>query len=164
MDEMDQKEKLFDALRGVASVMLGTRSEQGSLHARPMAIADIDPAGVLWFVTSDDSAKAEEIRHEQRGVVTAQDERLYVSVTGRFDLVHDRERVHALWKPTWNVWFPDGEDDESLVLVRFEPEIGEYWDNKGIKGLRYVFEAARAFMNGDRPATDQGQHAKVPLR
>ncbi len=163
MDEMDQKEKLFDALRGFDSVMLGTRSEQGSLHARPMAIADIDPAGVLWFVTSDDSAKAEEIRHEQRGVVTAQDERLYVSVTGRFDLVHDRERVHALWKPTWNVWFPDGEDDESLVLVRFEPEIGEYWDNKGIKGLRYVFEAARALVNGDRPATDETQHAKIPL-
>ena len=164
MDETETKDKLFDALRGFESVMIGTHGNGGSLHARPMALAEIDPAGVLWFVTADDSPKAEEIRHDQHGVVTAQDARLFVSITGRFDLVHDRDRVHAMWKAAWKVWFPDGPDDESLVLVRFEPAIGEYWDQKGWKGLRYVFEAARALVNGDRPATDEAQHAKVPMR
>ena len=41
------------------------------------------------------------------------------------------------------MWFPKGPDDPDLVLLSVEPEIAEFWDVGGIKGLRYLFDAAK---------------------
>lgn len=159
MDEIDDKQKLFDILRGFDTLMLGTAQ-----HARPMAVADIDPAGVVWFVTAEESPKVDEMRTDPRAVVTGQSSRVFVSVSGHVDVVRDRDRIRALWKAAWKAWFPKGPDDPTLVLVRFDPLVGEYWDQSGTRGLRYVFDAAREMMNGERPAEGRDQHAKVPIR
>src|SRR5690606_6050132 len=150
----DERTKLIDVLRGFSTVMVTTTAENGTLHARPMAVAEVDDQGELWFVTSSESEKTGEVKRDHRAVVTGQSSSPYASVSGRLDLIHDRERVHALWKEAWKVWFPEGKDDPSIVLMRLRPEIGEYWDNSGIQGVRYLFEAARALLDGERPQDD----------
>lgn len=166
MDATDVKKKLIETLRHYDTVMVTTTATNGSMHARPMAIAEVDDNGEVWFVTGDDTPKIDEILKDARAVVTGQEKGRYLSLTGRLDVIKDRERVDALWKESWKVWFPEGKKDPTIVLVRLRPEIGEYWDNRGAKGVRYLFEAARALLDGpgagDR-MNDPKQHAKVPL-
>ncbi len=71
--------------------------------------------------------------------------------------------IDRLWSEPWRVWFPDGKDDPNLVLLKVEPTGGEYWDNSGLEGMKYVFEGLKAVLKGERPETDATQHAKVAM-
>ncbi len=62
------------------------------------------------------------------------------------------------------MWFPKGPDDPDLVLLSVEPEIAEFWDVGGIKGLRYLFDAAKAYVTGDRVAIEDESDIHARLR
>jgi len=164
MDERSEaKRKLVEALRAFDTLMVATNAPNGTIHARPMAVAEVDDAGDVWFVTDKESHKVDEIGADPTALVTGQDDRNYVSLSGELDVIHDPERLAALWKTSWNVWFADGKDDTSVTLVRLRPRVGEYWLASGMKGVRYLFEATRALLDGTIPRDDQVEHAKVPL-
>lgn len=161
---MDVKSKLVEALRSLDTLMVATRAANGSMHARPMAVAEVDDDGALWFVTEKESGKTDEATIDRHALVTGQRKALYVSVSGELDVIADHERIRQLWKESWNVWFPDGPDDAGLVLLRLRPSVGEYWDERGTQGIATVFEVARAFVHGEGPEDLEPQHhAKVPL-
>lgn len=166
MEAKDAQKKLIETLRRFDTVMVTTTASNGSMHARPMAVAEVDDTGEMWFVTARDSAKLDELAADARAVITGQHGGRYCSLSGRIDVIHDRERVRAMWKEAWRVWFPEGKDDEAIVVLRLRPEIGEYWDNRGGAGVRYLFEAARALLDGrsvDDDVAGPEHHAKVSL-
>ena len=107
-----------------------TRGRTGELHGRPMAVADVDAEGTLWFITNIDSTKVLEIRGDSRAMISLQNSRQFVTMNGHFELVSDRAKVDQLWKEPYRVWF-DGQNDPELVLLRFTPFDAEYWDNAG---------------------------------
>ena len=162
-DAANIKRTLIEALRGFETLMVATEASNGTIHARPMAVAEVDDAGEIWFVTPKESDKVDEVVVESRALVTGQNAKAYLSVSGQMDVIHDPQRIDVLWKPAWNVWFPDGKDDPNVVLMRLRPEIGEYWLSSGLKGIRYLFEATRAMLDGTIPRDDEMTHAKVPL-
>ncbi len=160
MGEIAKTKHLSELLESFDTAMLVTRHGDGN-HARPMAIAEIEGASTLWFVTSDDSPKADEIRHDARVSVTFQSARKFIALSGRSALVHDPERVAALWKETWKIWFPKGKHDPTIALIRVSVEDAEFWDNAGGKGVRYVFEAVKGLIKGERPEGVAGAHGRV---
>jgi general stress protein 26 len=166
-DAANIKKTLIETLRTFDTLMVGTEASNGTVHARPMVLAEVDDAGEIWFVTPKESDKVDEVSVESRAVVTGQSERAYISVSGQIDVIHDPQRVATLWKAEWNAWFPqtNGADDaHAVVLMRLRPEIGEYWLQGGLKGIRYLFEATRAMLDGTVPRDDQLiSHAKVPM-
>jgi general stress protein 26 len=105
----------------------------------------------------------DEVAMDPSALVTGQGEHTFVSLSGQLDILHDPERLHALWKPAWNIWFPNGKDDANAVLMRLRPEIGEYWLHGALKGVRYLFEATRALLDGTTPQDEALEHAKVPM-
>ncbi len=155
-----------EVLEHFDTAMLVTRAHDGELRARPMAIADRDESGDLWFVTSFDSPKAAEIRADDQVSVTMQSKARFLSISGRAEIVRDRAKIEALWRETWKVWFPNGKDDPAIALVRVVASEGEYWDQHGAKGLKYAFDAARGLIQGRRPDRDlepeRGQ--RLPIR
>lgn len=166
MEAIDVRKKLIELLRSFDTVMVTTHAtDNQTMHARPMAIAEVDDAGQIWFVTAKETDKVDETTLDRRAVVTGQASGKYVSVSGTIDMLVDRERIRALWKESWKAWFPKGADDPSIVLWRLEPEIGEYWDNRGTGGVRYLFEVAKSIATGQRADMDGGpkHHAKVPM-
>jgi hypothetical protein len=46
-----------------------------------------------------------------------------------------------------------------------DPDAGEYWDNSGTSGVKYLIEAGKAYLSGEKPdvATDSKIHGKVKL-
>ena len=155
----DTKKHLAELLQSFDTAMLITRHGDDE-HARPMAVARVDGTRTVWFVTSIDSPKADEIRSNARVAVTFQGKTRYAALSGRAQLVRDRATIDELWKDTWKVWFPNGKDDPALALVRVDVEDAEFWDNAGAKGVRYAFEAAKALVTGTTPSTSVGQHGR----
>lgn len=143
------KQTLHEILEHFDTAMLVTRSSDGVLRARPMAIARAEGDADLWFFTSVDSAKVDELLGDAHCAAVMQGSLRYLSLSGRAELVRDRERIDALWKRAYEAWFDHGKDDPSLALIHFMAEEGEYWDSSGAKGLRYALEVARALWRGD---------------
>jgi general stress protein 26 len=137
----------------------------GELHGRPMAIADVAQDGTLWFITNVDSTKVLEVRDDSRALVSLQSPRRFVTMNGHLDLVADPAKVDELWKEQYRLWF-DGRSDPEVVLLRFTPFDAEYWDNSGAHGVKHAFEAAKAYLKGqklDGHEHDPEAHAKVVL-
>jgi len=160
----DTRDTLIETLKKFDTLMVVNEGRDGVLHGRPMAVAEIEPSGELWFVTSRSSEKTREVLANARALATGQQRGAYVSVSGRMAIVEDSARVRALWRDLWKVWFPNGKDDPELVLMRLSPESGEYWSTGGTAGVRYLFEAAKALITGQRPAEgDPEQHGRAQL-
>jgi general stress protein 26 len=161
----DVRQEFGDVLDHFETAMLVTKGSGAALRARPMAIAGRESNGDLWFSTSIDSPKVEELEKEAQVCATLQSSTRFLSISGRAQIVKDRQRVEQFWKPSWKVWFPKGKEDPSIVLVRLVASEAEYWDEHGAKGLSYLIEGARALLRGEKAKeqTDPKQHAKLSL-
>ena len=159
---------LVSLLRDFDTATLITRARGGCLHGRPMSIARVDNDVTIWFITSVASAKADEVAEDARAMLTLQSAARCVCINGRAELVFDPQQIQSLWKDEYRVWY-QGEKDPDIVLVRFNAFDAEYWDNSGITGLKYAFQAARAYVTGqkldEKPElkNDPESHAKLRL-
>jgi len=154
---------LYDLLKDFDTAMLVTRSQGGHMHARPMAVAELTPDADAYFVTGIDSPKVAEIEADPQVTLTFQSPKQYATLCGRVSVVRDRQLLDRLWKEAWKVWFPKGKDDPEISILKFDAEHGELWDNAGAKGMKYAFEAAKAYVKGERPKTDPDQHKRIDL-
>jgi general stress protein 26 len=154
------KAHLKELLQSFDTAMLITR-HGGELHARPMAVAGVEGANTLWFVTGDLSPKSEEIRHDERVSVTFQGTLKFVALSGHAALVSDRKKIEELWQTSWKAWFPNGKDDPKLALIRVTVTDAEFWDSAGSKGIRYAFEVAKSVVTGNTPEMTEDQHGRV---
>ncbi|HEY4102527.1 MAG TPA: pyridoxamine 5'-phosphate oxidase family protein [Polyangiaceae bacterium] len=147
----------FELLTQFDTATLVTRARNtGELHGRPMAVAATDDDGTLWFITNVDSTKVLEVREDSRALVTLASSRRFVTLNGHLELVADRERVDRIWKERYRVWF-EGESDPELVLLRFTPFDGEFWDDSGAHGVKHAFEAANAYLQGQKLVASDGE-------
>jgi general stress protein 26 len=158
-------DKFLEVLKEFDTAILATINAQGEIHARPMAIFDIEEDGSVVFVTDESSVKVDEIeRHPHATVIGQNGWTATVTLTGTASLFRDQARLREKWRKTFQAWFPDGPDDPRIVLVRVQAERGEYWDNSGVRAFRYMAQAARAVVTGTRPRIDEhDQHGKVRL-
>lgn len=158
-------EKTFELLKEFSTAMLVTHSGTGELRARPMALAKVDPSCVMWFVTSQESAKAHEIESDTRVMVICQkSDSCHLSLNGSAQIVKDRSLLDGLWNETFRLWFPEGTDDPHIALIRVDPSDAEYWDNRGGKKVRFAVQAAKAYLTGNPLEPDSEQHDRMSLR
>jgi general stress protein 26 len=159
---------LVSMLREFSEAILVTRSRAGGLHGRPMSIAQVDDNATIWFVTSVASAKVDEMADDSRATVMLQSASRFACLNGNVELVFARERVKALWRDSYRVWF-DGASDPDLVLVRFTAFDAEYWDKSGVQGLKQALLAVRAYVTRNKLEqkpelqNDPASHAKLKL-
>ena len=153
--------KLNDLIKDVKVAML-TTIDWGILRSRPMQTQEFDFDGDLWFFTSAETHKTEEIEKDRRVNVSyaAPDSNTYVSVTGTAAIVKDRAKIEELWNPIYKAWFPDGLEDPNLVLLKVAVEQAEYWDSPS-STLVQVAGFVKAMVTGER--ADGGENRKINL-
>jgi general stress protein 26 len=158
-------DKLQTLLQDFDYAMLVTRTTDGELRSRPMAVAEIEPEGLMWFLTERHSGKIGELAADNHVNVAMQSSNKFVSISGRATPLVDHRKVEDLWNEAWRVWFPGGKDDPTLILLRVQGEKGEYWDNSGVSGIKYLIEAGRAYLSGEKPdvENDPAVHGKVRI-
>ncbi len=159
---MDTRKKLFGLIRNFRTAMLVTHDGE-QIDARPMAIIDVEDDGTIWFATDRTSGKTFEVAENCHVAVTMQDSKTFVSVSGNAALVTDRLVIEQKWSEPLKVWFPGGKEDQNLILLKVIPSIAQYWDNSGLSGIKYLFEAGKAYLKGERPHIDDSINATVKL-
>ena len=162
MDDNEGSKHLYDVVNDFDVAMLVTYTGD-AIHARPMAMTHLDNGIGAYLVTNINSLKVDEISANPTALLTFQSARKFASVRGELTVLHDRQLIEKMWKETWKIWFPDGKSDPNIALLKFTAHEGEYWDNAGLQGLKYVYDAAKAYVAGDAVKTDDAQHAKVRL-
>ena len=167
-DPSDGKKKhLHELIADFDTGMLVTHTAEGGLRGRPLAVAHDKTTGdeKVYFATSVESPKVGELRADAHVAVTFQDDKRYVSLSGTARLTRERALIDRLWAEPWKVWFPKGKDDPTLAILVVTPESGEYWDQTGLAGLRYLVSSVKAYAAGTKApdGTNEEQNAKVRL-
>jgi general stress protein 26 len=134
----DASKELWEKIKDVRIAMLTTADTDGRLHSRPMATQSGEFDGNLWFFTYEDSPKIDQVKDNPQVCLSyaAPDKDLYVWVSGKGELVHDKAKAEELWNPFAKAWFPDGLEDPRLALLKVEIEQAEYWSDNQPKALQ----------------------------
>lgn len=121
--------KLVSMIEAIDFGMLTTGDDTGQLRSRPMSTQKVED-GVLWFFTSIDSPKVEEIEEISQVNVSYADPntQTYVSISGTADTLRDQDKINELWDEEERQWFPDGPTDPKLALIKIQIVEAEYWD------------------------------------
>ena len=77
------------------------------------------------------------------------------TLAGKAQIVSDAALIERFWSEAWRVWFPQGKTDPSLCVIKFVSEVGEYWNNTGLNGLKYVFESLKSLAQGTPPKANE---------
>ena len=154
-------EKLKGMLEDIDFAMLATIAG-GKFRSRPMSTQEMDENGDLWFFTSDDTHKVEEIEADDRVLVaySKPEDNTFVSVFGRAQIVKDRDKIEELWSPIYKAWFPEGLDDPKICLLKISVEEAEYWDSPNSK-LVQIAGFVKALVTGQE--ADGGEYGKINL-
>jgi len=159
--ELNNKDKVKELVSRSRVGMLGT-VEAGFIRFRPMSHVDIDDDGNIWFFTSRDSWKAEDIQRNPtvQLIYVNEGDSLYLSIEGTAQLSYDTQRMKELFNPFVKAWFPKGLKDPSLALLKVLPQEMEYWSNDDSKVLTYL-KVLVAAATGSQPSV--GDHGKVVI-
>jgi general stress protein 26 len=125
---MDDEAKIWDGIADIRTAMLVSRGSRG-LHARPMSVVARPDEGRVWFLTDRATAKACEIEaHPDVAVTWSNGRNSHVAVNGTARIVDERAYVRDLWSTGAQAFWPGGPDDQNIVAISVEPEVGELWD------------------------------------
>ena len=159
-------ENLFEKIEDLDVAMLTTRRADGHLVSRAMANQKRAPGADLWFVSSSETGKLEEIEHDPHVNVCYYKDRTreWVSVAGLARLSRDRNTVRQLYAPDWKAWFPEqGDprhgtpDDPRMVLIGVEVHSAVYLEVDKPQPV-VLFEMVKGLVTGDEPELGKMHH------
>jgi general stress protein 26 len=105
-----------------------------------MSVQEIDEQGNLWFLSASDSHKNQEIQIDHQVKLffqgSAHDDFMYL--TGKAEIIEDRNKIEELWEPVMKTWFTEGKNDPRITVIKFVPEEGYYWDTKHGKAIAFL--------------------------
>jgi general stress protein 26 len=153
-------EKIGSLIKHIRFAMLTTIAPDGTLDSRPMATQDTEFDGTIWFLTPEDSRKVSEIADDSRVTLVYADpgDAKYITVKGHAQVSHDQAKIHELWNPMYKAWFPEGETDPGIRVLRVDVTEAEFWeasDSKIIRSIKYLAAAAT------KGSVDVGEYGKV---
>jgi general stress protein 26 len=161
----DGRRKVGELIADVRICMMVTAGADGSFDTRPMATQKVAAGefdGVVWFLTAHESGKVGEIEQDSHVTLVYSDpgNERYVALKGRATIWRDKGKIHELWNPMYRAWFPEGEDDPRIAVVRVEVTEAQYWEassSKLVVGMKYL---AAAVTGGK---VDVGESGRVKM-
>jgi general stress protein 26 len=166
MDQSDQaaKIKVMEMIKDIHIAMLSTRGPDGKFHSRPMAASDATFTGALYFLTEHESGKIHDLEKDPETLITFADpeKQKYVALRGHGEIARDRAAIKDHWTPAARAWFPKGQDDPSIALIKVDIEQAEYWDAPSGK-MVVLYAYAKALLTGHKPG-NVGEHERVSMK
>jgi general stress protein 26 len=154
--EVDRLWTLVEELR-VAMVV--THNGHGEdMRARPMAARPAQEEGAIYFLTDVDAPKASEVRSSDTVCLAFADNKShkYVSITGRAEIIDDKDRIKQIWSMYDKAFWSDT-NDPRIRILRVTPESAEFWEGAG--AIVTTLKLIAASVSGER--TNLGKNEKV---
>ena len=132
MSKQEQMDKLQAMVKDIKYTMMTTRTHEDHLHSCPMNTTETSiGAKEIWFIGHNPSETVDNIKKnpEVNLAYVSQDDKNYLSITGRAELVEDKEKLDELWSVLYNAYFENGIEDPKVQLIKVVPHGAEYWAN-----------------------------------
>ena len=155
------REKIAELVKGIHIAMLTTVAKDGTMSSRPMAIQDEPFNGTLWFLTRSTSDKIDEIQQDQHVTLTFAEPKdsKYIALKGTAHVNQDRARIKQLWNPMYKAWFPQGEDDPQIAVLRVDVTEADFWQASSSRLIMAAKYLAAAVTGGTVPVGEAGHVA-----
>ncbi len=127
--------QLGQLIQDMTVCMLTTLDDENHLVAKPMSPQEMCGQGAIWFLTDPNTTKVQHL-HSMNLAFSHEAKGTYVSISGHGEIVTDRARIDQLWSVFARPWFPEGVDSSNLALLKFVPQLAEYWDAPHSKMVR----------------------------
>lgn len=157
--EKNPQKQLLEEIKGERCVMLG--SPVPGAHMQPMSPqVDVD-SGLIYFYSDNTSEPGAAILNQPATVHMCQIEKDYQAcVKGKLSPHTDTGTIEKFWSPMVDAWYPGGQTDPKMLMLKFEPIDAKIWaSDKSVLGVMY--EAAKASMTNELP--DIGKTKSVQL-
>jgi general stress protein 26 len=153
------KKKIGELIQDVRICMMATLGSDGTIDSRPMATQETEFDGTVWFLTKHESGKVQEIQDDSHVTLVYSDPKNYsfVSAKGKAQISTDKAKIHELWNPMFKAWFPEGEDDPSIAVLKVAISEASYWEassSRLVFGIKYL---AKAVTGGKVEVGEQGK-------
>ena len=151
--------RVADLLKSFRFAMLTTVSSDGKLLARPMTVQESEFDGDLWFFAEKDSDQVAQVTRDHTAGVSLSSNNSWLSLAGTVAVVEDPAKVHELWSPSVEAWFPKGESDPNVTLLKFTADSAEYWDSPG-GTVSTLLSLVKSKLTGERMP---GENARIEV-
>ena len=164
MKQTEHLNKIAEIVKDIRTCMFTTQSESGGLRARPMATAQYDETGEIWFFTDKDSAKIDELENQQPVMLSyaKPSDNTYLSITGVATTSNDLDKKKEIFSSISKAWFPEGPESKDLSLIRFKPTQAEYWDSSD-SNIVQLYRIGKAVIAGEEYEAKPNEHSKVNM-
>jgi len=132
MSKQQQMDKVQAMVNDIEYTMLTTRTHEDHLHSCPMNTTETSiGAKEIWFVGHSPSETVDNIKKNPQVnlAYVSQDSKQYLSITGKAELVEDKDKLDELWSMAYNAYFEQGKEDPKVQLIKVVPQGAEYWAN-----------------------------------
>jgi general stress protein 26 len=159
-------QKLFSHIDDIEVAMMTTRRQDGFLQSRAMATQKRVEGADLWFVTLDDTPKLSDLAFDPHVNLSYYKDRTreWVSVSGLARVTQQREKIHELWAPDWQAWFPKGDDprhgtkdDPRMVLIGVDVHAAIFLEVNKPQPV-VLFELVKGWLTGSTPELGELHH------
>ncbi len=164
MSKQEQMDTIQAMVKDVKYTMMTTRTHEDHLHACPMNTTETSiGAKEIWFIGHTPSETVENIRKnpEVNLAYVTQDDKNYLSITGKAELVEDREKLEELWSTVYNAYFEHGIEDPKIQLIKVVPHGAEYWANGN--SFANVFKITAAAVTETAVGDSLGENFSITL-
>ena len=157
--------QFYDMVEDIDTAMFTTRRRDGHLVSRPMANQAAAKGADLWFVTSKDTSKIEDLEYDPHVNLSYYKDRTreWVSVSGLAKISTDRRKIRELYRPDWRAWFGDegGEhdgtaDDPRIILIGVDIETATFMEVNKPQPV-VLFELVKGLVTGKAPEIGETQ-------
>ena len=156
--QRDDAQRIAELIRDIDICMFVTRAD-GTVRGRPMSNnGKVEFDGDSWFFTYRDTPKVEEIEADPRVELAyvGTERGAWISIEGTAEIVEDDARKTDLWEKSLEQWFPDGPEDDKLVLLKVSADRVHAWAD----GEELVGEPGRSLKSiGEKEETKERARA-----
>lgn len=150
MNAKDPVQTLLEKTEEAGIAMLATTDTEGRIVSRPMVIQEVEDDHTIWFITRVSTPKIGEVTGSQPVNVSVAAKGFWASITGTATMVGDVERKKRYWSKATEAFFGESTpEDPDIVLLKVDPDTGEYWDSPGLPAT--AVEVIKGIV-GDKPA------------
>jgi general stress protein 26 len=157
----DELRQIQELIKGIKVAML-TSFDGRILRSRPMVAAQSAFTGELFFFARSSSPKMAELDHNDQVNVSYADpgHQNYVSLSGAASITRDRSLIEAHWSEAMRTWFPKGNADPDIAVIKVSVSQAEYWDAPS-STMVYLYGYAKAVATGHAP--HPGENEKLSI-
>ncbi len=165
-------ETFYSLADDIGTAMMTTRRRDGHLRSRPMANQKRADGADLWFVTTEGTAKLQELAQDPHINLAYYNDsnKEWISVSGVAAISQDRQKIRELYAADWKAWFPEeGDprhgtaDDPRMVLIGVTVHAAEFLEvNKPRPVVLYEF--VKGWLTGSDPDIGEMHHLQEPRR